>query len=334
MIKKYFYLVMVALVATLPLSLASCGSDDDDHDGGINSDIVGTWKGFSVSGWGVDDEDGEVYTQFKKDGTYVEASYYEDDDGYTVSTGTWYQKGDYLYLTTSVDLGILDDDDTDDDMTFPFHIVSVDGKTMSLEFLGYIITAVKVADAEMQEFMKKHEGAPQPNGGQLSVDGTIWEASIENRPHFTDSYLGFLLQFERKETYWVFERDDIEFNVQPKFLGNGKYVKIKEGMDITNKDNFTWLNEDNGSCCYVLRRENMMQLNNKNKPWVSGTYTQIISGHAYIKKYETEKSITIQFDNLKLRLEEGYDMSYFEDEYQITSPKTITLNGTVTYVCK
>ena len=158
MIKKYFYLVMVALVATLPFSLASCVSDDDDHDGGINSDIVGTWKDFSASGWGVDDEEGEVYAQFKKDGTYVEASYYEDDDGYTVSTGTWYQKGDYIYITISADLGILDDDDTDDDMTFPFRVVSVDRKTMSLEFLGYIITAVKVADSEMQEFMKKHEG--------------------------------------------------------------------------------------------------------------------------------------------------------------------------------
>ncbi len=149
---------MVALVATLPFSLASCVSDDDDHDGGINSDIVGTWKDFSLSGWGVDDEEGEGYVQFKKDGTYVEASYYEDDDGYTVSTGTWYQKGDYIYMTTSVDLGILDDDDTDDDMTFPFRIVSIDGKTMSLEFLGFIVTTVKVADAEMQEFMKKHEG--------------------------------------------------------------------------------------------------------------------------------------------------------------------------------
>ena len=31
--KKYFYLVLMALIATAPLSFVSCGSDDDEDDG-------------------------------------------------------------------------------------------------------------------------------------------------------------------------------------------------------------------------------------------------------------------------------------------------------------
>ena len=146
---------MVALVATLSFSLVSCGSDDDDHDGGINSDIVGTWKGISQSGLGKDKEVRELFFQFRKDGTYVEAL--EDENGYTTSSGTWSRKGDNLYYTTSLDFGILDDGKSDD-VTIPIRIVNVDKKNISLDIYGFIVTAVKVADSEMQEFMKKHEG--------------------------------------------------------------------------------------------------------------------------------------------------------------------------------
>lgn len=333
-------MALVALIAALPFSLVSCGSDDDD--GEISSGIVGTWKGLSALGYGVE-EAAIDYTQFKSDGTYVEASYY-DDEGYSVSYGKWYQKDDILYTTTILDFNIEEDEGLSEEMTFPLRIVKMEGKTMTVEFLGVTATAVKVADSEMEEFMKKYEGTSSPSAGQLSVNGTIWESSSDRPNNFSglgnDSYhkyyYGFFTNFYKKPTRWsqVSCPDAFSFDIQSNFLGNGEYVEIKEGMDITNTKNFNWVKDGSGgNCCEVVLSENMFQTNEK-EPWVHGTYTQVVSGHAYIKKIEKGKNLTIQFDNLKLKLQEGYDNSYLTNGYKNTTPETITLKGTVTYAYK
>lgn len=42
MLKKYLYLVMVALFATLPFALTSCGDDDDEGSGSNGGSLMGT----------------------------------------------------------------------------------------------------------------------------------------------------------------------------------------------------------------------------------------------------------------------------------------------------
>lgn len=333
-------MAMVALIAALPFSLVSCGSDDDD--GEISSGIVGTWKGLSTSGFGVV-INYESYMQFKSDGTWAGASC-DEEDGFRVSYGKWYQKDNFLYITEALDFNIEEDEGLTEDMTIPFRIVKMEGKTMTVEFLGVTSTAVKVADSEMKEFIKKYEGTSSPSAGQLSVNGTIWESSSDHPIVFggfgNDSYhkyyYGFNTSFYKKPASWsqVAWPDCIGFDFRSNFLGNGEYVEIKEGMDITNTKNFNWEKDcSSGTCCNVVISQNVFQVNEK-EPWVHGTYTQVVSGHAYIKKIEKGKTLTIQFDNLKLKLEEGYDNSYLTEGYKNTTPETITLKGTVTYTYK
>lgn len=323
---------MVAFLAALPFSFASCGDDEDASEQEISSSIVGTWKGLSVSGYGEIIEEGETYTQFKADGTYFAADYYEDE-GFSTSEGEWYVKDDILYMTASWDLTDMED------ITVPMRIVKTDGKTMTLELLGAKMKIAKVADSEMEAFIKKYEGMT-PAGGQLSVNGTLWNTSSDNSNTFSGNdydhygyYWMLCTSYYKKPTKLsqVAMPDAIGFDIHSNFLGKGKYVEIKEGMDITNTNNFNWVKDGSGgNCCKVELCENMFQAD-ESKPWVHGTYTQVVSGHAYIKKIEKDKKLTIQFDKLKLKLQEGYDNSYVTDGYDNSTPETVTLDGTVTY---
>lgn len=78
--KKYFKLLMVALFATLSLTLPSCGDDDDATD----NSLVGTWTAV--------DEGTVITATFNSNGTLALNEVY---DGYTDNyTGTWQVNGD------------------------------------------------------------------------------------------------------------------------------------------------------------------------------------------------------------------------------------------------
>lgn len=114
----------------------------------LQEGLVGVWKGLSTSAY---EKYVEAYTQLKADGTYVDASYY-DDDGFSITYGKWYVKGDILYITA-----ILDYPDADG-ITVPVRIVKLDGNSLTVEFLGITATAVKVNESEMEAFIKMYEG--------------------------------------------------------------------------------------------------------------------------------------------------------------------------------
>lgn len=84
--KKYLYnIMMVAIVATIAISLTSCDKDSDLE----MSDIEGAWKLQSSSGYGETkqyDEERWTYVKFMSNGTYVEVDH-EDDGDCSVQTG-------------------------------------------------------------------------------------------------------------------------------------------------------------------------------------------------------------------------------------------------------
>ena len=338
--KKYFNFMAFAMVAVFSLTFISCGNDDDkdEPNSKVNSDLVGTWKGLSISTSfnGVDGVS-EEYIQMKDDGTYVYA-FYDDEDGFSMTEGKWYVKEDRLYIRTNLfqEYG----DMQSEDMTISYRIVELKKQYMTIELMGIVCKCEKVADSEMEAFVKKYN----VSGAQLTVNGVVWEASNEHANTFSandlngtyDYYWMLNTTFNKKPTRLEQEitPDVLTFKINSVFIQNGQYVKITEGMDITNTDNFNWVKDGlGGNCCEVILSENMFQVI-KEKPWVHGTYTQVISGHAYIKKIENDKTLTIQFANLKLKLQEGYNNSYLTNGYENTTPETLLLNGTITYQYK
>ena len=96
---KYLKLFMLFLVAALPLTFASCGSDDKDDDEEIEivTPIVGTWNGT------IKDEDITLmvsYT-FRSNGLFTarfdrETSIMDDDNSVVVNGSYTYNQGQKL----------------------------------------------------------------------------------------------------------------------------------------------------------------------------------------------------------------------------------------------
>ena len=134
--KKYLYLLFVAIFATLSFSLTSCGDDDDEPNGG-NGSVVGTWKvetmKTSDDWWQVD------YFRFKENGTYesVEVISFMGKIETEKDSGTWSKNGDRLTIdgTTAT-------------------IKELSGNKMVLNLGGATITYNKCADSEMNQYLK------------------------------------------------------------------------------------------------------------------------------------------------------------------------------------
>ncbi|MBR5726263.1 MAG: hypothetical protein IKX56_05960 [Muribaculaceae bacterium] len=88
--KKYYYLLMVMLMALVSVGFAACGDDDDEPK---NPDIVGTWQ--------TKDSDSMTLLQFTKDGKFNEVDIVSEEgvaDLYKFY-GTYTVSGDKLTVT-------------------------------------------------------------------------------------------------------------------------------------------------------------------------------------------------------------------------------------------
>lgn len=94
---KYMKLLMVALFATLTLSLTACG--DDDEPGDVSTaNIVGTWK---VNTMKIDDSWYQIdYDRFSADGSYINATVvtFEGMTDVVTSHGTWSVDGNKITI--------------------------------------------------------------------------------------------------------------------------------------------------------------------------------------------------------------------------------------------
>lgn len=298
-VKNCLYMVMVALIATMTFALTSCSSDDEE---GGNSDIVGTWKSVSAETWELGEiSDSEEWIQFNNDGTYVEVS---DDDGYVeISRGTWSCSGDVISISV-------------DNETITYQILKKENNTMTVTWQGIAtVELVKVDDSEIEKYL-----ANEQDHGTLYVNGVAWERSNLQSTHFSDSwsddneYCYAIYAYYARQGSALFN-DNIHINA----ANYKSYGGIKEGTDLT--ETFDW---------EISYNENQYQYNNSSKPWISGYYRKKISGHAYVQSFVKHKSLTIRFDNLQLEYNNNSDADHHTG-YDVSNPKTITLNGTVTF---
>ena len=133
--KKYLYLLFVALFATMSFSLVSCG-DDDDEPNVKNGNIVGTWK---VETMKIDNDWWQVdYVRFKENGTYesVAVVSFMGNIDTEKDSGRWSIDGDKITM---------------DGQTAT--IKQLNDKKMVLVLAGASITYNKCADSEMNAYL-------------------------------------------------------------------------------------------------------------------------------------------------------------------------------------
>ncbi|MDE6809957.1 MAG: hypothetical protein K2J42_07725 [Muribaculaceae bacterium] len=123
---KYLKLFMVALFATLTVTLTSCGDDDEPSAGNID----GTWM-----------ENSTHYIQFNSDKSYYEVNI--DEDGVDVLKGSWQLDGNSITIH-SYDLSI----------DFTAEIKKVSQKELVVTMWGFTQTYKKVADSEIDKYLK------------------------------------------------------------------------------------------------------------------------------------------------------------------------------------
>lgn len=150
--KKYLYnIVMVAIVATIAISLTSCDKDSDLEMSGFE----GAWKLQSSSGYGETkqyDEERWTYVKFMSNGTYVEVDH-EDDGDCSVQTGEcWVDSKtrtinvrSQSYKTTELYNIPLTG------TTVGMEIVEKTDNKMTLRTLGVTATYVRVSNSEFEQ---------------------------------------------------------------------------------------------------------------------------------------------------------------------------------------
>lgn len=130
--KKYFYLFVVALFATMSLALTSCSDDDDEPNDPNNENIVGTWERAT----NIDDDWWQKdYIQFKADGTSISITdvHFMGDSDVSVEYGKWTKKGNNLTVKADKlsDEGIDIDNGTIKKLTKTELIINADGMDLS-----------------------------------------------------------------------------------------------------------------------------------------------------------------------------------------------------------
>lgn len=132
--KKYLYLMIVALFATMSVALTSCSSDDDEPKG-TDGTIVGTWRVDTMKMgdmWQVD------YVRFKENGTYESVAVINvtGELDLVPDSGTWHRDGNNITI---------------DGLTAP--IKELNDKKMVLGIGGGSITYNRCPDSEMDRYL-------------------------------------------------------------------------------------------------------------------------------------------------------------------------------------
>lgn len=292
---------MVVLFAALPFALTSCGSDDDSD--GTDSGIVGTWEITSQDAEFGEVEDGLTLLRFKNDGTYVEVT--DEDGDVTIKYGTWTYSDNLLTI------------DYDGEFQLQLQITSMSSKKIAATIFGglYTVELTKVKDSKIEAYLGDDSS---DSDGQFKVNGTAWAPSSLASPSFSDNYDGsrcyyLSMDFYRKGNSLMYA-DRLGIRLVPKDYA------ITVGQDLADQSGFE-----------VEYGENMYQESNGKQPWKDGFYKKKSSGHAYVKKYVKNKSLTIQFSNLKLNYSGAAADNSMNFEYDFSHPSTLTLDGTVTF---
>lgn len=294
---------MAALFAALPFALTSCGDDDEDDPEIANSEVVGTWEVTSQSvAFGELEGDAMCLLRFKKDGSFVQVV--DDDGDVTIDYGTWTYSGTLLTIDY-------------DGEQLPLQITSISSKKIVALIYGGLSTVelTKVKDSKIEAYLKDDSSS---SSGEFKVNGTVWKPSSFMVQGFNDCYEGsdcyyLSMTFYRKGNS-VIKADNLSISLVP-----NDYA-ITVGMDLADQKGFE-----------AEYNENMYQESNSSQPWKEGTYKKKASGHAYVKKYVKNKSLTIQFSNLKLNYSSSTVGDYYDGDYDFSHPSTITLDGTVTF---
>ncbi len=147
---KYLKLFIVALFATMTFSLYSCSDDKDDEP--ITGEIVGTWK--------VSDVDPKLdtfphpddmnfdfteYLQIQANGNYITVTI--DEDGKEIDRGTWKLEGNTVTTTSYDELLEMY-------ITGTSTVKKLTDKELVLYALGFTVTYKRVADSEIEKYLK------------------------------------------------------------------------------------------------------------------------------------------------------------------------------------
>ena len=137
--KKFIGFMVVALFATMTLSLASCKNDSDEPE---SNDIVGTWKDNTYADMGMIE-----YLQFKADGTVVEVQVRDNSDlpwvenGAEVYYGKWSRKDNKLTLVINGESTV-------------YTIVKLTSNELGLSVMGFTSYCERVPDSEINKYLK------------------------------------------------------------------------------------------------------------------------------------------------------------------------------------
>lgn len=134
--KKYLYLLFVAIFATMSFALTSCSNDDEPSAGG---DIVGSWE--NVTDWATGL--GKQYVKFESDGTYYEINEYPSDGEVEVLKGKWKKDGNTLKVYGSKDMK---------DVTAT--ISNLTDNTLTITALGISQDYKRVSDSVLDKYIK------------------------------------------------------------------------------------------------------------------------------------------------------------------------------------
>lgn len=226
-----------------------------------------------------------------------------EDGDVDIDYGTWTFSDNNIYITL-------------DEITTPYTVTSLTSKKMTFTILGMATWELtKVKDSKMDAYLKD-EG--DTSDGKLKVNGTEWSPSTYVKPSFTDYFNGsdcYLvhMDFYRKNSdIFSIYANQIIISFTPDDI-------ITEGEDLADISSFE-----------VSYSENTQQ-EDESKPWKVGIYKKKTSGHAYVKKYEKNKTLTVQFSNLKLKYSGSDDDNDYDSSYDVSHPSTLTLDGTVTF---
>ena len=132
--KKYYYLLMVMLMALVSVGFAACGDDDDEPKG---SDIVGTWQ--------ISDEEGVILLQFTKDGKFNEVDIVSEEGvaDLFIYHGTYSVSGNKLTVTY-----VYDHESETVGCTY-----SVNGDKLSITDDGYTSIFTRVKDSVIEQYL-------------------------------------------------------------------------------------------------------------------------------------------------------------------------------------
>lgn len=144
MMKKFYYLLMVMLMASVSVGFASCGDENDEPE---SSDIVGTWRLNNLN-----DEEGSLSLfQFAKDGNFHEVFVHNKDHedwGFDVEHGTYTVSGNKLTITK-----YLDNYDIEIETIKCTYQVKGDQLKITNIDTGYSSTSTRVRDSVIEPYL-------------------------------------------------------------------------------------------------------------------------------------------------------------------------------------